>query len=352
MLLYTVVAALSIGAVHSEIQADEAVDFFPTCGHFDPQRGVWVLPVHGVIYRPATDRGASTALTRLLQRSLGLNDDQLRSDIFRRRIAPFLADHRGKKNVSLRLGSRRFTMNPSGSNGHFFGKIELSEKEAGELLEAQRATDAWLRFEAIVRPDDRRRFAGRVQLISPAGTTVVSDVDDTIKASQVADRSELLRNTFLREFRATDGMAAFYRKLAQRGATFHYVSASPWQLQRPLAELIRLERFPAGSFHLRHFRLKDSSVLEFFSSPEQHKQREIQSLLAAYPLRRFILVGDSSERDPEIYGLIARKYPRQIASILIRNSTGEDASGARFRRAFDGIDATLWRIFTKPSDDW
>ena len=54
----------------------------------------------------------------------------------------------------------------------------------------------WLSFEAIARPSDERKFWGRVQLIGPKGLSVISDIDDTIKVTNVRNRKLLLTNTF------------------------------------------------------------------------------------------------------------------------------------------------------------
>jgi phosphatidate phosphatase APP1 len=134
------------------------------------------------------------------------------------------------------------------------------------------------------------------------------------------------------------------------GAQFHYVSASPWQLYQPLSEFVRRNGFPAGTFHLKYFRVMDGTVLNLFQSPEAYKPGVIEPLLERFPQRRFVLVGDSGERDPEIYGALARKFPRQIVRILIRDVTGEAADAPRYRKAFDGLPLAQWRIFKEPEE--
>jgi phosphatidate phosphatase APP1 len=74
----------------------------------------------------------------------------------------------------------------------------------------------------------------------------------------------------------------------------------------------------------------------------------IERLLADFPHRRFVLVGDSGEADPEIYAQVARTHPHRIDSIAIRDVTGEDSRAERYAAVFDGIDPALWQIL--PSD--
>jgi phosphatidate phosphatase APP1 len=67
-----------------------------------------------------------------------------------------------------------------------------------------------------------------------------------------------------------------------------------------------------------------------------------------FPQRTFILVGDSGERDPEIYGAIAREFPNRVTKILIRHITSDVPN--RFERAFEYIDADKWTLFQTPSE--
>jgi phosphatidate phosphatase APP1 len=86
--------------------------------------------------------------------------------------------------------------------------------------------------------------------------------------------------------------------------------------------------------HLKPFRWKDSSFLNLFASSLETKPPVIESILERWPRRTIILVGDSGEYDPEIYGAIARAYPDRVTAILIRDVTGEATDAPRYRKAF------------------
>jgi len=53
-------------------------------------------------------------------------------------------------------------------------------------------------------------------------------------------------------------------------------------------------------------------------SKKPHKQNEILDILKAYPNMKFILIGDSGEKDADIYKSIAEKYPNRILAIYLR----------------------------------
>ena len=69
-----------------------------------------------------------------------------------------------------------------------------------------------------------------------------------------------------------------------------------------------------------------------------------------FPNRKFVFVGDSGERDPEIYGAMAREHPQQVAKILIRNVTEEGREAPRYKAAFVGLPETLWKVFSEPAE--
>ena len=159
-----------------------------------------------------------------------------------------------------------------------------------------------------------------------------------------------MRNTFLREFRAVDGMAEAYRGWSQGGAVFHYVSGSPWQLYPALAKFAVDADFPQGSYHLRTFRLQDGSSNELLGSPKDYKLRTIEPILQAFPRRSFVFVGDSGEQDPEVYGELARRHPAQVRLIAIRNITNETLGNIRLAAAFRDVPADRCLLFREPTE--
>ena len=143
-------------------------------------------------------------------------------------------------------------------------------------------------------------------------------------------------------------MAAYSRARAQTpGTRFHSLSASPMQLYPALADFVRDAGFPTGSMHLRES-TSWRTLIPGDQDSRTHKLGTIERLLADFPHRRFMLVGDSGESDPEIYGQVARTHPSRIDSIAIRDVTGEDSTSGRYATAFDGIDPARWQIL--PAD--
>src|SRR5262245_46252500 len=224
--------ALFVAGADSPIKSDEVVVFFPTTAHLDAAGKSWSLPIHGWIYEPDKDSIRRKLAIGMLRRALGLDADAEETAVFRDRAHLFLVDNERGKKLSIRMGGKVYPLDESEANGHCTGMITLTAAEADILLVG--AKDRWIEFEAVMPANDKRSFRGQVRLVPSTGFTVISDIDDTIKISQVRDKKALLANTFLKEFEPVPEMAALFQEWAGAGASFAYVSASPWQLYPPL----------------------------------------------------------------------------------------------------------------------
>jgi phosphatidate phosphatase APP1 len=336
----------------STLRHDEEVRFFPSLARRIPDGGIH-LRVHGWIYQPEHDSRKRALLLRALAAALGLdNDDTHANAIFRERTRLFLVDNERAKRVAIRLGSRTIVMPRSGSNGHFAAEFAIDPATAAAA--ADPATPDTIRFHADLPASSPsgppRRATGHATILADEGLSVVCDIDDTIRVSHVLSRSRLIRGTLAEPFVPVPGMPAFLARLAPspRDAV-HYLSAAPWQLHAPLAEFVAQHNFPPGVLHLRAIRLKDRSLLQLFREPTEHKTLGLRRLLTIWPRRRVILVGDSSERDPEIYAAVAREHPGRIDHVYIRDTTGESMTSPRYRRSLWAAMNDRWTLFTDPA---
>jgi len=335
-------------ALASSLKPDEQVVLYPALGR--PVAGGWEIAVHGLVYEPDGRRWTAA----LMREILGLDEKSLTAEersTFRQRIDYFLVDNERRKTFTVLAGDQPFRFGRSAANGHFNLRWGWPTNNTLFASWCGTASNGVARLLLPLAQTNRGPLALDIHFLSETGLSVISDIDDTIKISEVRDRDALLRNTFCRPFRSVPGMAARYRQWqAQDAAQFHYVTASPWQLYLPLAQFAQANHFPAGTFHMKEFRLKDRSALSLFSAPENYKRHVIEPLLQQFPRRAFVFIGDSGEKDPEIYGELARRHPQQVRRIFIRNVTNEDADAARFRQAFRDVPRQVWQIFNEPSE--
>ncbi|MBP7951072.1 MAG: DUF2183 domain-containing protein [Verrucomicrobiales bacterium] len=333
-----------------EIQPDEEVFFYPSWARWDEAGNRWTARLEACVFEPEKNSLSRSALLAALRRMLGLSKGE-ESTWFDERMRLFLVDHERGKRVRVRIGESVVCLESTGANGHAAAEVALA-KEAAPLCQSPDAAHrhGWLRCDAVLPPGDPRHFFGRLQCISPCGVSVISDLDDTIKITGVTNRQEMLANTFCKPWQPVPGMPELYRHWEQRGAAFHYLSASP-RLLCPALEEFRADcHFPAGSWTLRPFRLTDRTISYLFTEPNAFKKSAIARLLADFPKRQFILVGDSGEQDPEIYAAVARAFSDQILRIFIRNLPEASRPDAAYASLFAGVPSGKWKVFRKPEE--
>ena len=197
--------------------------------------GDWKVSLSGVVYHPPESFNMrQRMMIRMLGNAMQATPEQLQCDLFQARVAPFLAEAEHKRHVNVMIGDERFRLSRrTYRNGHFRGTVTVSSA----LVESVRCLsednmEVPYRVELADQPTLGSK--GVVRLVAAGGLSVISDIDDTIKVSEVGNRKELLANTFLREFKSVTGMAELYQQWASTGTSFHYVSSSPWQLYRAL----------------------------------------------------------------------------------------------------------------------
>ena len=331
---------------------------FPTYARRVPDTGRWRASVAGMVARPLPERSRRRVLAvRVLRRLLDLDETQLDSDVFRRRADAFFFQRIAGEPVRVVVGGRVIDAGQTDRSGHFQAAFEFDDDF---LAAAEPAGPASRRLpwkaaggESEFSASAPAEADGEIHVVAPDGASVISDIDDTVKVTNVADRRELLRNTLLREFTAVPGMAEVYRGWHDAGTAFHYVSASPWQLSRCLYGFLAAAGLPTGSMHLKLFRLKDSTPLGRLPSRKRSKRRAIEQILADFPGRRFVLVGDSGERDPEVYAAVAKRRPEQVAGIVIRlveSRASPRAVRRRLERLADRLPAGGLTTFTEPEE--
>jgi phosphatidate phosphatase APP1 len=174
--------------------------------------------------------------------------------------------------------------------------------------------------------------AGRLYVPHSTQYVFVSDIDDTVMVSHSATTFRRLWELLFRNPRTRrqfQHQSEFYQALASAqtdAATpnpFFYVSSSEWNLYDYLAEFFMHNHLPEGIFLLSELK----TIGELFRSGQtKHagKQVRIERLLNVFPKQQFVLLGDNSQKDPNIYTSIARKFPQRIFAIYIRNVRPEN----------------------------
>ena len=304
---------------------------YPSYGFFD--EGEWVIPLR--IYSYEYRERAERLFTGLVNFRRDLEDEQ--NEIFQRRIRYFVADSESGEEIKFvfdddpdatvfQVLSSDGNYQTTNLNGEIEGEIRLTSGFVEMIKKNNPSDDDWLQLSVV---SDGHAGGGKVKFVEPEGLSVISDIDDTIKITQIPAGSRIVvRNTFYKEYSAAPRMADLYR--TWENASLHYVSGSPWQLYPALSEFMFDEEvdFPEGTFHLKSVtknlfsRSTWSDLREVTMNDDvtyEQKLRQITQIFEHFPQREFILVGDSGERDPEIFSAIREQFSEQVKEIIIRD---------------------------------
>lgn len=168
---------------------------------------------------------------------------------------------------------------------------------------------------------------GTAALHDGPGTGVISDFDDTIAVTHVTNKLKMILGVLFtqpEDVVPVAGVADAFARAADAGAApFVYVSASPTFLRDRIRAFLDDEGLPDGPLVLKDWRTDPPG------DPSSKKER-ILAVLEKMPSRKFVLVGDTGERDPEIYASIARERPEQVAGIVVVTTEGSDLRPERF----------------------
>jgi phosphatidate phosphatase APP1 len=200
-------------------------------------------------------------------------------------------------------------------------------------------------------------------LAEPTGWAIISDIDDTIKITQTTSPLGILHNTFcVEEPLPVPGMPQLYSNLAKnpqlQNPPFLYLSASPYNLY-PFLREFREQHFPSGPLILRDASWQNLGglIASLSQGTQEYKSDRIAKMHSWLPKKKVILIGDSTQSDPEAYGETARDFPGWVGGIFIRKVTGiagmdEEAKNgdARFEKAFEGVEKSIWHVFTEPKE--
>ena len=180
-------------------------------------------------------------------------------------------------------------------------------------LRLEGPTEAEAEAEVYI-PPERARFV------------VISDIDDTVMRTGVANKAVMMWRLFVQgaaSRTAFPGVTALYRAL-HHGASgdqcnpMLYVSRAPWGIYEVLEEFFRLYGIPVGPvLFLREWGISWKSPLP--RKAADHKQELIHNMLELYKDLPFVLIGDSGQHDPEIYRQIVEEHPGRVLAVYIRN---------------------------------
>ena len=213
----------------------------------------------------------------------------------------------------------------------------------------------------LLRPPPRGKHPVRAtaRVLVPAASArfgIISDIDDTVISSHVGNKLKMILTVILSNEHTRkpfEGVAGLYRAL-QRGMTggennpIFYVSNSAWNLYTLLLEFFNLQKIPLGPLLLRDF----GDHLLFDKERESHKKNHIRRILDLFPHLPFVLIGDSGERDPEIYRDLVKEYADRIRAVYIRSIDKRPSRLAAIDKLIAEVRQTASQLVLAPDSEF
>ncbi|CAK5275469.1 unnamed protein product [Mycena citricolor] len=191
---------------------------------------------------------------------------------------------------------------------------------------------------------------------SNSGFGVISGMSLIVPCSELVshtlDKLQLAQTTLIDTPVPVTGMPELYASLAKslNSPQFVYVSGSPFQLYPFLRDFISTT-YSASNGPIMLQNLTTTNIQDIINFAQsngifEYKSAMIDRIQGMYPGKKFLTIGDSTQKDPETYAEAIRKYGDFIACAWIRQVDGANNTAERFAAAFEGVPATKFKIYT------
>ncbi len=220
-----------------------------------------------------------------------------------------------KVTVSLEWNGK---MHEAITNADGFFKMEWKPSSAVE--------PGWHVITLRLKNSPEVKGTGRVFVPFPGQFAIVSDIDDTFLVSHSANtRKRLLvlltKNAETR--RPFEDVVDHYRALAigtgdlAEPNPFFYVSSSEWNLYEYIRAFCAKHGLPEGILLLSPMK-QLRNVWRTGQGKHSIKFVRIARIMTSYPDHRYVLLGDDTQHDPDIYSSIVEHFPGKVHAIYLR----------------------------------
>jgi phosphatidate phosphatase APP1 len=159
--------------------------------------------------------------------------------------------------------------------------------------------------------------------------TVVTDLDDTIKQTNVGSKFDAVCNGLL-SIKPFGGMATLYKMMT---SNLVIVSGKPENLRDKVEKFVSLNQFQQAEAFLRP---------SLFSDLADFKSGALENVLQREP-GPFIFVGDDTQMDPEIMSKLKGRFGDKVLATYIRP--------IQFRKLPEGV-STFFHPFEIAANEW
>ena len=172
---------------------------------FQRKDGFWRLNVHGWRFRTSKrnkffGESSSNIAERLARLVASSEQIVYYNDTFQRdRLKPFMVQDKKHEEIHIMIGTKQNFTTTTDDEGQFRTSFIISDEDVQEMKQEGQV----ITYRAI--GDNFDQWQGKIHLLERKGLSIISDIDDTIKISEVLDKIRLVANTFIHGFRVVEG---------------------------------------------------------------------------------------------------------------------------------------------------
>jgi len=197
-----------VGASPSSGQnANDQMMLFPSIG-FQRKEGDWRLNLYGWRFQTSKRNKflgeSSSAAAERIARLMATSEQVVYyNDTFNQdRLRPFMVEDNKNEIIHIMIGTKHNYTTKTDREGQFRSSFIIPNKDV-QAIKQSLQNDEIITYKAI--GDNGDMSEGKIHLLERHGLCVVSDIDDTIKISEVIDKIRLVANTFIHKFRVVQG---------------------------------------------------------------------------------------------------------------------------------------------------
>ena len=224
-------------------------------------------------------------------------------------IDSFFNDEKKEVPIQLNVNQLHFR-DKSDSEGYFTFDIEVAQPLTNpSSISLQTKDKSSLQTVQLFQPNSQPHIG------------VISDFDDTIIVSNVTEKSKLLYNTFMKNYKERELVKEVKENILQltqqqKNTALFFITGSPHQLQNAITTFLDYHHIPKRTLLTK--KLHGSNSDDLLASVA-YKYNKIVKLIEMYPHIKWVMFGDSGEKDPEIYLKVLKNYPNHVNAIYIRD---------------------------------
>lgn len=211
------------------------------------------------------------------------------------------------KEITFRMGDFKKELLTTGK-GHFSFMADVPPDNDIEIIAAGRSLEVPTHYPAVFRQNDSK-------------LEIVSDLDDTVMVSHTA--SALKRITTILFYRPKKRKSVAYthelfKDFQKQKYRITYLSKSESNLFGLITSVLTYRELPQGALLLTPF-LKLRQLFDP-KKGKDYKLNYLRRIISSLPEKHFILLGDDTQRDMDVYTQVVKEFPNRIRKIFIRQT--------------------------------